>query len=53
MVDYLPEPLPKRIIRDDVQVEPMKFSTAVDNCVTKTLFVGSQYVGNSGGQRKA
>ena len=53
MVDYLPEALPKRMVRDDIQVEPMKFSTAVDNCVTKTLFVGSQYVGNSGGQRKA
>ena len=53
MVQYLPEQLPKRMIRDDVQVEPMKFSTAVDNCVTKILCVGSQYVGNSGGQRRA
>ena len=53
MVDYLPEPLPKRMIRDDLKVEPMKFSTAVDNCVTKTLFVGSQNVGNIGGQKKA
>ena len=53
MVDYLPEPLPRRMVRDDVEVEPMKFSSVADNCVTKTLFVGSQYVGNSGGQRKA
>ena len=53
MVEYLPEPLPRRMIRNDVEVVPMKFSTATDNCVTKTLFVGSQYVGNIGGQRKA
>ena len=53
MVNFLPEPLPKRIIRDDAEVEPMKFSSVTDNCVTKTLFVGSQYVGNSRGQRRA
>ena len=53
MVDYLPDPLPKRMIRDDVEVEPMKFSAVTDNCVIKSLFVGSQYVGNSEGQRKA
>ena len=53
MVDYLPERLPRRMIRNYVKVVPMKFSAAADNCVTKTLFVGSQYVGNIGGQRKA
>ena len=49
MVDYLPEKLLKRMTRNEGQVEPMKFSSVPDNCVTKTLFVGSQYVGSSGG----
>ena len=49
MVDYLPEPVPKIMIRNYVKVDPMKFSTVADNCVTKTLFVGSQYVGSRGG----
>ena len=48
MVDYLPEPLLKIMIGDDVQVVPMKFSSVADNCVTKTLFVGSQYLGSGG-----
>ena len=46
MPDYFPEPLPKRMVRNDVEVEPMKFSTVADNCVTKTSFLGSLYVGD-------
>ena len=50
MPDYVPEPLPKRMTRRDSDVEPIKFSSAADNCVTKSLFVGSQYVGPGGKQ---
>jgi len=48
MPDYVPEPLPKRMIRRDSDVKPIKFSSVADNCVTKSLFVGSQYVGPGG-----
>ena len=45
ILDYVPETLPKLNRRDDIKVQPMRFSSVSDNCVTKSLFVGSQYIG--------
>jgi len=52
LIDYVPEPFPKRMNRRDSDVEPVKFSSVADNYVTKYLFVGSQYVGAGGQQSK-
>ena len=46
ILDYVPETLPVLRRRDDLKVQPMKFSSVSDNCVTKSLFVGSQYIGH-------
>ena len=45
ILDYFPEaiPIPRR--KEEIMVEPLKFSSISDNCITKSLFVGSQYVG--------
>ena len=47
ILDYIPENLPKLNKREDVNIQPMKFSSASENCVTKSLFVGSQYIGQN------
>ena len=47
MIDYFPEPLPRRIVRKDAEVTPMNFSSVADNCVTTAAFVGSHYTGNN------
>ena len=45
ILDYIPENLPKLNKREDISIQPMKFSSSSENCVTKSLFVGSQYIG--------
>ena len=45
ILDYVPETIPVVRRREDIKVQPMKFSSVSDNCVTKSLFVGSQYIG--------
>ena len=45
MIDlFIPEHVPN-FKREEVKIEPVKFSSVSDNCVTKSLFIGSQYVG--------
>ena len=46
MLDYFPEPVPLTLRKpEEIRIEPMKFSSVSDNCVTKSLFIGSQYTG--------
>ena len=45
IIDFVPETIPLPRKREEVKVEKMKFSTVSDNCITKSLFVGSQYIG--------
>lgn len=47
ILDYIPENLPKLNKREDINIQPMKFSSSSENCVTKSLFVGSQYIGQN------
>ena len=46
IIDYIPEPVTLYKRSDDIDVAPIKFSSSADNYVTKSLFVGSQYVGH-------
>jgi len=46
MLDYFPETVPLTLRKpEEIHIEPMKFSSVSDNCVTKSLFIGSQYTG--------
>ena len=46
MLDYFPEAVPLTLRKpEEIHIEPMKFSSVADNCVTKSLFIGSQYTG--------
>ena len=46
MLDYIPETIPLTLRKpEEIRIEPMKFSSVADNCVTKSLFIGSQYTG--------
>ena len=46
MLDYFPETVPLTLRKpEEIRIEPMKFSSVSDNCVTKSLFIGSQYTG--------
>ena len=47
VIEYIPEntPVKRTPKKNEINVSPMKFSSVADNCITKSLFVGSQYVG--------
>ena len=46
IIDYIPETIPPTLRKqEDISIQPMKFSSVSDNCVTKSLFIGSQYIG--------